>query len=124
MKKAKAKTGKKNARKLVAGGRGSRKPVDLASVRRQITELVGNRALGLVETTITEAEKGHYAAMKYLFEMVGLYPARGEEVPQGEDSLARTLLQRIGVAENSSSAEEVTKDCKVEATESASHTVE
>ena len=37
--------------------------------------------------------------MKYLFEMIGLYPAAVQEETQGEDSLARTLLRRLGLPE-------------------------
>jgi len=38
--------------------------------------------------------------MKYLFELIGLYPATGEvEAAPGEDSLAKTLLKRLGVPE-------------------------
>jgi hypothetical protein len=124
MKNAKTKTAKKTPRKAPVASRGSRKPVDLAGVRRQITNLVGNQALSLVKTTIGEASKGHYAAMKYLFELIGLYPATGQETPQGEETLARTLLRRMGVPEDSPTAEGVTKDCGAEAAENASHTVE
>lgn len=38
--------------------------------------------------------------MKYLFEMIGLYPGPSEAEPQGEDSLARTLLRRLGMPED------------------------
>ena len=86
--------------------------MDMDAVRRRINQLVGNRAVKLVETTITEAGKGHYGAMKYLFEMVGLYPATEQESAPGEDSLARTLLRRIGVPEDSAMEPGVTKDCR------------
>ena len=39
----------------------------------------------MVKTTMEEAEKGHYVAMKYLFEMIGLYPAATEEEIQGKN---------------------------------------
>ncbi len=100
MTKARAKAGKKKTKAASAASRGSRKPVDLEAVRQQISQLVGSQAVGLVETTIGEADKGHYAAMKYLFELIGLYPATGEEeAAPGEDSLAKTLLKRLGVPE-------------------------
>jgi hypothetical protein len=54
---------------------GDGKPVDLAEIRRQIADLVGKGAVGMVETTMEEVGKGHYLGMKYLFEMIGLYPA-------------------------------------------------
>ena len=63
MKRAKAKTGRKNLKRGSAG-EGSRKPVDLAVIRGQIMSLVGHQALGMVEATIREAEKGHFTAMK------------------------------------------------------------
>ena len=68
----------------------------------------------MVEITISEVDKGHYAAMKYLFEMIGLYPAAAQEEPQGEDSLARTLLRRLGLPEEPLLEAETTKDGKLE----------
>jgi hypothetical protein len=84
----------KNAAKR-ASGRTGRKAKDAAELREQIEILVKRRAINLVETAIGEADKGHFAAMKYLFEMIGLYPGPEEAEPQAEDSLARTLLRRL-----------------------------
>lgn len=107
MKKPKSKAAKgSRARKS-----GSRKPVDLDSVRRQIAELVGGQALAMVETTMSEVDKGHYAAMKYLFEIAGLFPGEGEpEKSAGEDSLAKTLLRRLGLLEMANPENKITKD--------------
>ena len=46
-----------------------RKATDLAEIRRQITDLVGKGAVGMVETTMEEVGKGDYLGMKYLFEI-------------------------------------------------------
>jgi hypothetical protein len=114
MKKNKTKTGS-SSKRVSSAGQGARKPVDLAAVREQITRLVGNEAVGMVKTTIEEVEKGHYLAMKYLFEMVGLSPATApEEAPQ-EDSLAKTLLRRLQLPEAADLSAEVTKDSVPEA---------
>ena len=48
-------------------------------IRQQIANLAGSDAVGMVEVTMEEVEKGHYLGMKYLFEMIGLYPAAGED---------------------------------------------
>ena len=93
-----------------AGGRGSRKPVDLQEIREKITNLVGEEAGPMVESAIEEAHKGHYGAMKYLFEIVGLYPAEENEEGQTENSLARTLLRRLGLSETPRLENPVTKD--------------
>src|SRR5580658_9820491 len=77
------------------------KQVDLAIMREQITNLVGNRAVEMVKTTMGEVSKGHYLAMKYLFEMVGLCPATAFEGAIQEDSLAKTLLRRLRFPEES-----------------------
>ena len=88
----------------------SRNPVDLTEVRRQITDLVGSGAIGMVETTMEEVGKGHYLGMKYLFEMIGLYPAiAAADVPVA-DSLAATLLRRLGLADEPIVESGVTKD--------------
>ena len=68
----------------------------------------------MVEITISEVDKGHYAAMKYLFEMIGLYPAAAPEETEGEDSLARTLLRRLGLPEEPMLEAETAKDCQLE----------
>jgi hypothetical protein len=94
MTKPKNKIAKKKSAKS-AGKRRGRPSVDLEGVRHQIHQRIGQEALGMVESTIAEADKGHYPAMKYLFEIIGLYPTTGEEAEAGDDSLARTLMRRL-----------------------------
>ena len=113
MKKTKSKRGRKRVTRLSVGNK-SRQATDLAAVRQQITELVRNQAVPMVEITISEVDKGHYAAMKYLFEMIGLYPAAPQEEAQGEDSLARTLLRRLGLPEEPMLEAGITKDAQLE----------
>jgi hypothetical protein len=115
MKRIKTKNGGKSAKRISSAGKGARKPVDLVALREQITRLVGNEALAMVRTTIGEVEKGHYLAMKYLFEMIGLSPATTpEEAPQ-QDSLARTLLRRLQLPEETDASAEVTNEIRPEA---------
>ena len=78
----------------------SREPVELSAVREEIKNLVGNAAAEMVRNGIAEANEGHYAAMKFLFELVGLYPANdgGAEGDDG-DGLAKALWSRLGVGE-------------------------
>lgn len=65
----------------------------------------------MVETTIDQVGKGHYLGMKYLFEMIGLYPAPAPDDAPTQDSLAATLLRRLGIPETQMPEELVTKDC-------------
>jgi hypothetical protein len=123
MKKNTAKTRSRRLKKASPPPRGSRQPADLAALREQITNLVRDQAVAMVETTIGEVDKGHYAAMKYLFEMIGLYPATAQEEKPGEDSLARTLLRRLGLPEEPMLENEVTKDCEPGAVEVAGDAV-
>jgi hypothetical protein len=88
----------------------SRKAVDLNQVRQNIANLVGASAVSMVETTIAEVDKGHYAAMKYLFELVGLFPGDAETPAGGDAVLAKTLLRRLGLPEEIKAEESVTKD--------------
>ena len=113
MKKTKSRRGRKRTKRLTPGKK-SRQATDLAAIRQQITDLVRNQAVPMVEITISEVDKGHYAAMKYLFEMIGLYPAAAPEETEGEDSLARTLLRRLGLPEEPMLEAETAKDCQLE----------
>ncbi len=79
----------------------SKKPVDLAEVRKQISDIVGGEAAALALAVVEEARKGQLAPVKYLFEAIGLYPAPEGSQPRPEDaSLAKTLLHRLGLPED------------------------
>jgi len=116
MKRAKTSGAGKNAKNTQKSGTKSMKHVDLAVVLEKITNLVGNHAVDMVKTTINEVDKGHYLAMKYLFEMIGLCPGTpAEQMPQ-EDSLAKTLLRRLQLPEEASPcAESINGDTAVQA---------
>lgn len=72
---------------------------DLAELRRQITGLVAQNAVAMVQRAIDSVnEEGQYQAIKYLFEMIGLYPAVANENDEPEDTLAQILLRQLGAA--------------------------
>ena len=78
------------------------KPVHLPTVREQITNLIGNQAVCAAQAIIDQGKDGNVAAVKYLFETIGLFPAPGgSDVPEEEESLAGTLLRRLGLLEPS-----------------------
>jgi hypothetical protein len=54
--------GRKPPKKASTAQKKALKQVDLAVVRGQITNLVGNHAVEMVETTMDEVNKGHYLA--------------------------------------------------------------
>jgi len=96
------------------------KTVDLGTVREQITNMVGNHAVKMVQTTMAEVDKGHYLAMKYLFEMVGLCPATTPEEALQDDSLAKTLLRRLRLPEEADPSVDITKECVADPVEQES----
>jgi hypothetical protein len=110
MKTKKERTRIKLSKGAAPARKNSRKPVDLAEIRQQITNLVGNDAVGMVEITMEEVGKGHYLGMKYLFEMIGQYPATGEEGAPVPDSMAAVLMRRLGLPEVAAPEQIVTKD--------------
>src|SRR5438270_13680373 len=72
---------------------------DLSALRRQVTELVAKNAVPMVQQAIDAVrEEGQYQAIKYLFEMIGLYPAAAEDDSRVQDSLAKTLLDHLGLS--------------------------
>jgi hypothetical protein len=121
---SKAKPARKRAKKARSAPKKSLKQVDLVVVQKQITNLVGNGALKMVQNTMGEVNKGHYLAMKYLFEMIGLCPATTSEEAQQDDSLAKTLLRRLGLPEDSNLGTEVTSGCVANPVEQLSDAVE
>src|SRR5881227_1381000 len=72
---------------------------DLSVLRRQVTELVARNAVSMVQQAIDAVrEQGQYQAIKYLFEMIGLYPAVAQDDLESQDSLAQVLLEQLGLA--------------------------
>lgn len=76
----------------------------LPELRQKITDLVARNAVAMVQCAIDGVmEEGQYQAIKYLFEMVGIYPATAGEDDAPEDTLSKVLLRHLGVDENKSS---------------------
>jgi hypothetical protein len=74
-------------------------PEELSELRRKIRELVAQNAVPMVQQAIDAVcEEGQYQAIKYLFEMVGLYPAVAQEESGSQESLAQVLLDQLGLA--------------------------
>lgn len=97
-KKAKGKdkgTAKKSAKKSTSR---TKKPADMVQVRENINSLVRLAARDIAREVIKVAKTGQLASAKYLFEAVGLYPPTEETLKKPlEDSLAQTLLKRMGI---------------------------
>jgi hypothetical protein len=72
--------------------------IDLSELRRKISALVAQNAVPMVQQAIDAVrEEGQYQAIKYLFEMIGLYPAIEQDEPESQETLARLLLERLGL---------------------------
>jgi hypothetical protein len=90
-KKAKRASRKASTKKSASG------PEKVAVTRDKISHVIAEHAPKMTEAMAAEAEKGHLATFKYLFELLGIYPAPAVEQPEAEDSndLARVLLNRF-----------------------------
>lgn len=97
---------------------------DVAELRDLIAMKVRSEALNMVESTIDNVKEGHYLGMKYLFEMVALYPIASEAESPQDDSLAAILLRRLGVSDDLTSDTAVTKDSITSTHEDGGDTVE
>lgn len=96
---------KKSASKKASVKSKSRKPVDMQAIREAIANRVGAEAVDICAALAEEAKKGELTPAKFLFEMIGLYPASAmqatddEEVDQEEgNDLAQVLLRRLSLA--------------------------
>ena len=93
----KAKT-KTNAKKKSTNSKTDLNPAD---VRKEIAQMVDSQATTMAQAVIDEGKKGQLATVRYLFEMAEIYPPAtdGSHATTDEDSLARTLLNRMGLPE-------------------------
>jgi len=87
-------------------------PAAIEKVRQELKRLVLEKAEVMVEAMIKEgSEKANVPAMKFLFEMAGLFPAEKNADLAESDSLAQTLLSRLGFLDEKSDEGAVTKEC-------------
>jgi hypothetical protein len=111
-KKAKKASMKASTKKAASG------PEKVAVTRDKVSHVIAEHAPKMTEAMAAEAEKGHLPAFKYLFELLGIYPAPAVEHPEAEDSndLARVLLNRFDFPYKGPGDEEAaegTKDAEV-----------
>lgn len=71
---------------------------------------MGQEALSMVESTMAAVKDGQYAALKYLFEAVGLFPIDTQDESRQQDVLSPTLLHALGLPELPVTEHAVTKD--------------
>jgi hypothetical protein len=78
-----------------------KQPIDLAEVRKDISNIVGTNATALARAVMGEGLKGQLAPVKYLFEATGLYPATEcSETKPDKESLAHTLMRNLKLPES------------------------
>ena len=76
----------------------TKNPADILKARANIAILVTESASAIATGVIMVAKAGQLASAKYLFEMAGVYPITTEAAAEApEDSLAHTLLRRLGL---------------------------
>jgi hypothetical protein len=86
---------KKAAKRTASRAKGK---ADVGAIQEEIRNLVCGAAIEMVESTIEEVKKGHYSAMKFLFEMVGLHMETEAAPGEIEGTMtAETLCQRLGL---------------------------
>lgn len=76
-----------------------KKELNPAEVRKDIAKMVESHAEKMAQAVIDEGEKGQVAQVKFLFEIANIFPAPtdGSIATTEEDSLAKTLLDRLNI---------------------------
>jgi len=96
-KRSKAAEKKKVTRKKTARPKKVKETVEL---RRDLVKIVKASAPKMVEAVVGEGKKGQVSPVKFLLELAGVFPVPEAEVnapDKREESLAETLLDRLGI---------------------------
>lgn len=110
--------GKKSGKKKT-GVRRKKKELNPVEARNEVSRIVEAHAGKLAAAVVEEGEKGRLLDVKYLFEVANIYPppADGSQVSDREESLAETLLDRLGIPKDPVVADELAKEDVVTAVE-------
>lgn len=100
------------AKKGRAKGKVGKKERDSGEVRQQCNKLVKAEATELTAAVIEEGRKGQLGPVKFLFEMANIFPQAedGSQTSAREESLAETLLNRLGIPTSPVVADEYEKE--------------
>ncbi len=112
--KKKGKKSKATANKVVRKKKVSRskKEKNTAELRKDLVNMVKENAPELVEAVVEEGAKGQVSPVKFLLELAGIFPVPEAEVnapDKREESLAETLLDRLGIPKTPVVADEYEK---------------
>lgn len=105
-------TAKKVAKKTKsAKEKDAKSELNPLGVRKDISKMVEEHAGKMMQAVIGECEKGKLAPVRYLFEVANIFPptSEGSQVPAEEESLAGTLLDRLGIPRHPVVADEYAK---------------
>jgi hypothetical protein len=106
-------SGKKAAKKKSSSTGRKGKEKDMAEVRKDLVRLVKDAAAQMAAAVVDEGKKGQVSPVKFLLEMAGVFPVPEAEVnapDKREESLAETLLDRLGIPKTPVVADEYAKD--------------
>src|SRR4051794_29520089 len=110
----KGKASAKKAAKKKSSSKGRKgKEKDMAEVRKDLVRLVKDAATQMAAAVVDEGKKGQVSPVKFLLEMAGVFPVPEAEVnapDKREESLAETLLDRLGIPKTPVAADEYSKD--------------
>jgi hypothetical protein len=112
----KGKKSKPGAKKTSGKKKGStkkEKEKDTAEVRKDLVKLVKEAAQAMATAVVHEGKKGQVSPVKYLLEMAGIFPVPEAEVnapDKNEQSLAETLLDRLGIPKYPVAADRYAKE--------------
>jgi hypothetical protein len=96
-KKGTKKAAEQKSAKKVRKRRPTKKDINPAEVRKQVSQMVQSQAAELTQAVVEEGMKGQVAPVRYLFEMANIFPAQAntEQASEEEDCLAKILLSRM-----------------------------
>jgi hypothetical protein len=92
---------KRKAKKITEPSDSKAKSKDeILKVRTIVTNVIVDNAVQMAERLVQSVtEGGQVTALKYLWEVSGLFPAGGVEESGEQDSLAKILIERMGLQE-------------------------
>jgi hypothetical protein len=74
-------------------------PEEIQRVRNKITNVIMDESPEMAKRLVRSVnERGNVATLKYLWEVAGLFPVPAEAEDDKDDTLAKTLLQRMGLS--------------------------
>ena len=92
-----------------------KKPEELQNARNQVANVIVNASVDMTKRVVRSvSESGNVVALRFLWEIAGLFPASVPEGIENQESIAKSLIEKLGLYDEFPASHDEGSDVKAD----------